>query len=173
MKEELIMLENEMNVIDSGEEMVNDSTDYISAIKEIKQNSIARSEYDKLKEENRKLLKSLVDGDFGNDTPQVDKEPVNIEELKANFLKSDVNNLDYIKNALALRNAIIEKDGIDADPFLPKGHNVTVTMSDYQQAAKVAEAFQYCVDYADGDSSVFTNELQRITKDNFVRPRKH
>lgn len=166
------MNENEILTNESGEEIVDNSVDYISAIKEMKQNSVARSEYEKLKEENRNLLKSLVNGETID--VQVDKEPVDIDAIKKKFNNSDMNNLEYIKTALDLRNAVIERDGIESDPFLPKGHNVTVTENDFRTAARVADVFQHCVDYADGDSEVFTNELMRLTRDNFVKPgRKH
>ena len=46
--------ENEQSV--SQQENVNDSIDYIEAIKEMKQNSVTRESYDKLKSENKQLL---------------------------------------------------------------------------------------------------------------------
>ena len=47
----------------SQQEEVNDSIDYIEAIKEIKQNSVDREAYNKLREENKRLLNSLVNGE--------------------------------------------------------------------------------------------------------------
>ena len=51
------------------------------------------------------------------------------------------------------------------DPFLPAGHNVVATDTDRAAAQKVAEAVKHCIDVAEGDSLVFTNELQRLTAD--------
>ena len=49
-------------ISDSGEQMSDGTADYIEAIKEIKQNSVPKSEYAKLKEENKKLLDSIING---------------------------------------------------------------------------------------------------------------
>ena len=51
------------------------------------------------------------------------------------------------------------------DPFLPIGKQIMPTNEDIEAANRVAEVFQSCVDYAEGDSAVFTNELQRRTID--------
>lgn len=149
----------------SGEENVYDSTHYIEAIKEMKQNSVSRSEYNKLKEENKNLLKSLVNGET-IDQPVV-KEPVDIDKLRHDLYSSekDFSNLEYITKVMTLREALLDKG--DADPFLPKGHNISVTDQDIKSANKVAEVFNHCIEYADGNSEVFTNELMRLTQESF------
>ena len=48
--------------IESGEEQSNDSADLIKAIKEIKQNSVSREQYEKLQKENKELLDTLING---------------------------------------------------------------------------------------------------------------
>lgn len=55
------------------------------------------------------------------------------------------------------------------DPFLPVGNQIAPTDDDIAAAERVAKVLQECVDYADGDSAVFTNELQRRTIDIKVR----
>ena len=54
------MPEEIMNNSVSGEEMSNNSVDYIAAINEMKQNSVSREQYNKLQSENKKLLDALV-----------------------------------------------------------------------------------------------------------------
>ena len=58
------MLEEEkQQQINETRNDVDDNTqDYITAIKELKQNSVDRSEYDKLKAENKKLIQAVVNG---------------------------------------------------------------------------------------------------------------
>ena len=46
----------------SGEEQSNDSADLIKAIKEIKQNSVSREQYEKLQSERNELLDTLING---------------------------------------------------------------------------------------------------------------
>lgn len=137
---------------------------YIDAIAEMKRNSVSRSEYEKVREENKTLLQSIINGETIAQ-PQVAKEPVDIDALRKDLFGKDHNNLQFVQKALELRSAIIEQGG--ADPFLPKGHNITLSPADYETANKVAEAFEHCIEYADGDSEIFTNELMRITQDSF------
>lgn len=147
----------------TGNDVV-DNTDYIAAIKELKQNSVDRSKYEALRAENKKLLDSIVNG-----TPVEVKveDKKSIEELRAAYLKEDQSNLEYITNTLKLREAIIAEG--KPDPFLPIGEQIMPTDEDVKTAEKVANVLQECVDYAEGDSAVFTNELQRRLVDVKVR----
>lgn len=147
----------------TGTEVV-DNTDYITAIKELKENSVDRSKYEQLRAENKKLLDSIVNG-----TPVEVKveDKKSIEELRAAYLKEDQSNLEYITNALALREAIMSEG--KPDPFLPIGEQIMPTDSDIATAQKVANVLQECVEYAEGDSAVFTNELQRRLVDVKIR----
>ena len=157
------MEEKDSNSV-TGTEVV-DNTDYIAAIKELKENSVDRSKYDALKAENKKLLDSIVNG-TDVDLPAKD-EKKSIEELRAAYLKEDQSNLEYITNTLALREALIAEG--KPDPFLPIGEQILPTDEDVAAANKVAQVLQECVDYAEGDSNVFTNELQRRLVDVKIR----
>lgn len=142
-----------------------DNTDYIAAIKELKENSVDRSKYDQLRAENKKLLDSIVNG-TSVEMPATEPKK-STEELRAAYLKEDQTNLEYITNTLALREALIAEG--KPDPFLPIGNQILPTDEDIATAQKVANILQECVDYAEGDSSVFTNELQRRLVDVKIR----
>lgn len=142
------------------QETVDDSVDYIEAIKEMKQNTVDKNTYLKLKEENRKLLQSLVNGE----QQEIQKEePVDIDQLRNDIFNKESTNLEYITNVLKLRDELIKRG--ERDPFLPYGKNILPTDEDIATANRVAKALQECVDYADGNSDIFTSELQRITID--------
>ena len=154
--------EKELNV--TGEKVEDMTPDYLAAINELKQNSVNREDYNKLKAENKKLLDSIVNG-----VPVEVQSPQrkSIEELRAAYLKEDQTNLEYISNALKLREALISEG--KPDPFLPIGEQILPTDEDVAAANKVASVLQECVDYAEGDSAVFTNELQRRLVDVKIR----
>ena len=156
--------ENENSV--SQQENVNDSIDYIEAIKEMKQNSVDRSVYDKLKSENKQLLDALVNG---KEIEISKEEPIDITKLRKDLFNKDGNmsNLEYVSTALKLRDALIDKG--ERDPFLPYGDKVNLTAEHYDKAEQVATVLKECVEFADGDSGIFTAELQRRIKD--VMPR--
>lgn len=146
----------------SQQENVNDSTDYIEAIKEMKQNSVTRESYDKLRAENKQLLDALV---TGKEIEIKKEESVDINKLRKDLFNKDkqISNLDYVSNALKLRDALIERG--ERDPFLPYGDKVNLKAEHYEKAEEVATVLRECVEFANGDSGIFTAELQRRTKD--------
>lgn len=151
------------------EPQVQDNTpDYIEKIQELRNNSVSKEEYNKVLNDNKRLIDALSKGE--SITPASAEAPLvnRIDDLakvlsnKANNL----NNLDYAKASVQHRNLCIEK-GLD-DPYLPIGHMVTPTAQDREAAQRVADVLEECIEYADGDSQLFTNELMRRTND--VRP---
>ena len=60
---------------------VEDSTvDYISAINELKQNTVDRSKYEQLRAENKRLIDSIVNGQSIDQTQTPQRRP--IEEIR-------------------------------------------------------------------------------------------
>ena len=149
-------MDEELNNVSSPAGMGNE-TDYITAIKDLKANSVSKSEYEKLQEENKQLINALANGETITTTVEVEKP--SLADLRANLMKEEQTNLEFVKNALALREAVIEQEGYD--PFVPRGSQYAPTAEDEATAQKVADIYQECVDYANGDSQLFTNELQR------------
>ena len=146
--------------------MTNDNEDYINAINELKANSVDKAKYEKLKEENRKLLDSLV-----NNTPNIGVTPDKPDPNQLRHALFDLNmngmtNLDYCKKALALREAVLEEEGRDI--FVPGGHS-EVSDSDYQTAQRVADVLQECLDNCNDDNKLFTALLQNRIVDTGVR----
>ena len=153
------MLENEN--LEQRVEESNPDTDYVAAIKELKEKTVSKESYQKLREENKKLLQSLVNGE----QIQAEVEKPDINELRKELFNEDSNidNVTFISKALELRTALIENG--EPDPFLPVGKRITPTDEDISAANRVATVLQECVDYSQGDSQAFTNELQRHTID--------
>ena len=146
---------------------VEDNTqDYITAIKELKQNSVDRSEYEKLRAENKKLIDTVVNGLPGQEEQVVVRHSrEQIDDLRNELFNSprELNNLEYVTKAMELREALIENG--EPDPFLPVGKQISPTRDDLERAEKVAQVYKECIEYAEGDSQVFTNELMRRTRD--------
>lgn len=146
---------------------VEDNTqDYLAAIKELKENSVNRSEYDKLRAENKKLIDAVVNGQPGQEEPVFTKHSrEQIDDLRNELFNSpkELNNLEYITKAMELREALMENG--EPDPFLPVGKQISPTRDDLEGAEKVAQVYKECIEYAEGDSEVFTNELMRRTRD--------
>ena len=152
-------LEKDVNVEDT-------TTDYIEAITQLKKNSVDRSEYDKLRAENKRLIDTVVNGLPGQEEQVVVKHSKEqIDDLRNELFNSprELTNLEYVTKAMELREALIENG--EPDPFLPVGKQISPTRDDLEGAEKVAQVYRECIEYAEGDSEVFTNELMRRTRD--------
>ena len=143
----------------------NSNEDYIAAINELKANTVAREDYEKIRAENKKLLESLIQG-----VPQASEQSVsespNLTALRKDLFggERDLSNLEYAEEALALRKALI--DNGERDPFMPFGKGILLNdEADIAAAERVAESLQHCIDVAEGDNAIFTTELQRIMID--------
>lgn len=155
-------------MIDETEEVIttDDNQDYIDTINQLKSNSVSKDDYNKVKAENKRLLEALANNQQINQS--VIQEPVDKDKLRADMFSGDLDNLSYAKTILKLREAIIEEGG--NDPFVAVGQKVIPTGEDYECAERVARVMQECIEYADGDSQLFTQELNRRTIDNSTRP---
>lgn len=146
------------------EETGNAYQEYIDTINELKANSVSKEKYDQLVEEKKGLIEALKSG---QQIQMVNEEqPVDIEQLRKDLYgdpDKPISNLEYVEKTLKLRQALIDKG--EPDPFLPNGAEYVYDKADADKAAYVAQVFQECIDYADGDEQLFTNELMRRTKD--------
>ena len=142
------------------------ASEYIQAINEMKKNTVSKEEFDKLKEENTMLLNSLVNDVHTEGEEEKKEDAVDISKLRDELFSTDnqdMTNLDYITKVMALRKALMDKG--ERDPFLPSGQNILPTDEDIKTANRVAEVYQNCIDIADGNPDIFTQELQRVTVD--------
>ena len=137
--------------------------DYIEALKEMKRTTVPKEAYEQLRTENSRLLKSLINGET---IEGVEAEgQADAKEIAKELFTADANmtNLEYAKKVLQLRDTLIAEG--KPDPFLPAGHHYVAEPIDIEAAERVAKVLRDCVDYADGDSELFTNELQRVMFD--------
>lgn len=146
-------------------EVENDNLDYIETIKQLKQTTVPKTELEKLQAENKKLLDTLLEGgemEAAASTAQK-RTPDEIRKELFGDNADSLTNLEFAQKAIELREAILDEGGID--PFVPQGSKIIAEDSDFATAEKVAEALKSCIEYADGNSEIFTNELMRITAD--------
>lgn len=162
---------NEEIITEQTEQGLDTSNMYLEQIKNLKATTVSKEEYDKILNENRNLLQTIVEGNSQQSTSVDNKPQVNLNDLRKDLFQGHNNNIEYVTKALALRQGIIDQGGID--PFLPIGHNIVPSEEDIASANRVAKVFSECVEYAQGDNESFTNELQRRTIDSgFIRRNK-
>ena len=160
------MAENEQLLNSESGEVEDMTPDYLATIQQLKQNSVDKAKYDALRLENKKLLDAVVNGQTVEVQSQVQKEDIQTLRNKV-FNNPNQTNLEYITNALNLRNRLLE-EGYE-DPFVPQGSQISAVQADYDRANKVAAVLQEMVDESDGDPNVFLNEYQRRVKDTSIK----
>lgn len=142
--------------------VVEDNTpDYIAQIKNLKENSVSKEDYNKLKADNKKLIDALANGTQveGVVEPKVSAiEKIN--NLRKELFGSEsnsMNDLEMVSKMLELRKEIIDNGG--TDPFLPKGHKVRITDNDKECANRVARVLTECVEDAEGSNRRFMSNV--------------
>lgn len=161
------MVDQEKNVNIPEEETT--QVNYIEAMAEMRKNMVSRDEYNKVVEENKQLVNTLVSGQT-IELPKQEPE-VNLDELRNDLFNKDNTNLGFAEKALKLRNELLKRG--ERDPFVPYGHQYLPTDEDVASAEKAADALQHCIDVADGDPNIFQNELQRIMVDTIPAGKKN
>ena len=155
------MEEKELQTSETGTNTVVDNNQYIEALKEMREKTVDKAEYDKLAAENKRLINDVLNGVVYDNEEVKSKE--SIDELRRKvFSTEEQTNLDYITNVLKLREALIESG--KEDPFVPQGSKYNPTQADYEKAERVARVLQEMVDDSNGDPNVFLNEYQRRVK---------
>lgn len=135
---------------------------YIDEIKDLKENTVPKAEYDKVVEEHKKALKEFLNGKTHKEGDPEDKpEDPSIKSLREDlFVKQNCKtNLEYFSKSLKLREKIMEEGGID--PFVPVGKDMTPNESHFASAAKVASEIQSCIDACGGDPEEFNRLLDK------------
>lgn len=155
------MIDEELTSVTS-QEAGDDNNQYIEALNSMKQNSVSKADYEKLKAENKKLLDSIVNG---TEVALPATEKASIDDLRkklANSSEDGLSSLEYADTMLKLRERLLEEG--QEDPFVARGSQYSPTQLDYDRANRVAAVLQDCVDNAEGDDATFLAELKKRIK---------
>ena len=138
----------------------------VQKLAEVKQNSVSKEEYERVLKLNKDLVNQMMND---QKVEQNDQQDTNYDDIiksaqeKLFTQDGTLNNLEYCSTALQLRDAILAKTGEDI--FVAKGHKISPDETDYEKAENVAQVLREVIEYAEGDSEIFTVELQRRTDD--------
>ena len=140
---------------------------YIDKINEIKNNTVSKAEYEKLKAENNTLFEAAMKGPALGTSTEVPKPTA--QELINKLYGTDcskLSDLEYVEGVCDLRDVLLETHGIDY--MVPTGTQYQADYNDKASANKVYEGFRHCIEIADGDNAIFLQELGRITNDTAI-----
>lgn len=119
-----------------------------------------REEMARMAEDNKTIMKQLLEGGEVNKEPE-DTRPI-VDVIKS-MRRDNINDLEFAKEALAYREKCIAQG--HGDPFVGKGDKYDADEAEQAKAENLAKCLAHCIEYAEGDNSVFLNELNRITVD--------
>lgn len=153
----------------SGETVEDMTQDYLTAIKELKENSVDRSAYDSLRAENKRLLDSLVNGQTIEKPSESIELPTRLDcykKYKENNFNSD---LDYWKNIVELREATIREYG--KDPCVsgnfgvtPDGETIPPSYGEKEEIEGMFETIKEAINESDGNPAVFRQIMTQFYK---------
>ena len=164
-------MEEKETRIESNEEEAVSGEQYIEAIKKLQQTTVSKDDYAKLKEENKKLLDSLINGET-IEAPKVPGEEVNPEEV----VKHIIDNLNTGSSLQGIQDILklvdYDKAHGKVHPFVSM-NNKNPDEDDVAKAERVEQYLRDCIEYAEGDKALFAQELTRNLEDSpFVKIKK-
>lgn len=138
-------------------------------VAKIKNGMVPKESYEALKKNYLETVRRIASGEDTSSDGQPDdtdntpgkpktRDP---KTIAAEFMGGqELTNLDYVKHALELREASLER-GMP-DPFMPNDKNYSWNETDQAEADNVAKVLQGLVDKSNGDPAVFRGLLDSV-----------
>ena len=145
---------------------INVNENYIETIENLKKSTVPRADYNKIMDDNRKLVEALATSKPTSPDVEVPVIPsqAEIDELRKKLFKpnSGMSDLEFIKTTLSLRDALIANG--EPDPFMPT--NKDYIDDDYSKERReyIANGLKEIVDYCADDDKLFQSEKLRCIR---------
>lgn len=150
-------------ILENQETEVNEYQKYLDSINELKSNTVSKDKYDKIMEENKTLLESIVNGQKYAAAETDDAPKYTKEELVKKMLTPGIKANEYVDTALKFRELVIAEGG--NDPFVGTGHYIQPSTEAQIAADKAADVFTQCLENSNGNDVLFVQGLQNRTND--------
>ena len=163
------MADEEKKQKDVTTEVTPTTEELLAQVEKMKKETVPLDKYTKALEENKALVNQIINGGSGDEEnhQEVMYTDEELNKLNEELFGSDnceLTNLDYVTKALALRDGILQKSGGKVDIFVGTHNQFEPSQEDYYRAENTAETYRECIEYAKGDSQLFTQEIQRRMK---------
>lgn len=151
----------ENNNIENEIEKVDNSSDLVDVIAQLKkENAASRELLKREKQEKKDLLEKVLNNEVV-ENPEA-KEKRTDKQIAEEFLNNpQYGNRKMAELALEFRDNVIKEKGPSADPFVNQSEYSKPTQADYMEAEHIAEGLQYLVDNTEDDDD-FAIEANRI-----------
>lgn len=172
MTEEELKAEEEAKKKQKQEEEPGGDDDPAKIIADLKANSVDKKKYDELDAKYKRTLKALAEGkdvELEKKALTSKERAERIKELRTNLFTDrvqDINNLEYWKQTLELRQHILDETNGKKDIFFGKSKDPINDGFDQTKAINmVVDVVQQCIDGCNDDSAVFSALLQSRLED--------
>jgi hypothetical protein len=145
-----------------------ENIDYIAAINELKQNTVSKDQYNKVINENKQLLQTLMDGGQVEIAEETNKPSLTELANKIAGAKS-MSNVEYIQTMCDYYDALV--DAGYGDLAITVKHGGAYDEADKLAVERTINGLKEMLADADGDNNAFTALYQSVVRDVAV-PRK-
>ena len=134
---------------------------YAEALAEVKENSVPKEDYEKIRAERDRLVKLTLEQ---REPPHQEGKPQErpLDDIRKELFGERLTNYDYVKNALELRTRMISEG--KGDPFVSPDSDEEE--DDKKMAENVAQVLQETLDQCKDNPELFPAALQLRLKDN-------
>lgn len=149
----------------NNEQVQAPETNYVEVIKNLKANTVNKSEYERVLNENKTLAEALATSPGATVAEEVKPEYTqdDINNLSDKLINNKhLSNLDFVNTMLEYRDAVMEIHGVDV--FMPTNNGYVANEYDIEQANNIADGLRQMAEYAGKDSKLFNSELKRCCK---------
>lgn len=159
-----------MNENENEKVEIKPEDDYIQMFQEFKKNSVSKADYDKLKEENKRLVASIFNGD--SELPDQDEEEAQpqvrskeevLKSIKDNVAilfseDSNMTNLEGAQRIIQYHDDMLEYNGTDI--FANTGDKFLSSADDKISPQRTYDYLKKCVESSQGDPTAFNVAFQ-------------
>ena len=139
---------------------------YAEVIKNLKETTVSREEYNRVMNENKTLANALATSPAKSTDDAEVELPTDeyIDGLRKKLFKinGSLSNREFIKTSLDLRDALMARG--ERDPFLPVNKEYIDNPSDMAAVNNLANGLREIVEYSGNDDALFNSELKRVCR---------
>lgn len=134
---------------------------YAEALAEVKENSVPKEDYERIRAERDRLVKLTLEQ---REPPHPEEKPQErpLDDIRKELFGERLTNYDYVKDALELRSRLISEG--KGDPFVSPDSDDEV--NDKKIAEDVAQVLQDTLEQCKDNPDLFPAALQLRLKDN-------
>ena len=137
--------------------------DYLAQIQEMKKNSVSREVYDKMRDENKRLLEAIVNGEQLEQKQAETPKMRTPDEVYQDFVVSDKPRSDIERAKLWIEYRESCKAAGEPEPYV--SNRKKPSAAELESIDNTQRVLEHCLEYSNGNEEIFSTELKRLLID--------